>query len=68
MLKLVIFSLGIPKVHQNSCYKRDPIPQNVQHRASLWKDAFVAKIPLVGVLPKRTSINWFGGLKKTIGN
>jgi hypothetical protein len=34
----------------------------------LWKDAFVAKIPLVGVLPKRTSINWFGGLKKTIGN
>jgi hypothetical protein len=26
------------------------------------------RFPMIGVLPKRTSINWFGGLKKTIGN
>jgi hypothetical protein len=26
------------------------------------------RFPMIGVLPKRTSINWFGGLKKIIGS
>jgi hypothetical protein len=26
------------------------------------------RFPMIGVLPKRTSINWFGGLKNIIGS